>query len=111
MITQRFQELVTTISYKKGIPNMRITYTPHPITDRPADLCRKYVAGSDPLTGRPMLEEIYAGLTKPLSAEDRAGYPQYMCVLKWVTACLIPLTRSPMRFILSAMVCLSSPNR
>ena len=30
MITQRFKELVTTISYKKGIPNMRITYTPHP---------------------------------------------------------------------------------
>jgi hypothetical protein len=75
MITQRFKELVTTISYKKGIPNMRITYTPHPITDRPADLCRKYVAGNDPLTGQPMLDEIYAGLTKPLSAEDsKAGF-------------------------------------
>ncbi len=75
MITQRFKELVTTISYKKGIPNMRITYTPHPITDRPADVCRKYVAGNDPLTGQPMLEEIYAGLTKPLSQEDRkAGF-------------------------------------
>jgi hypothetical protein len=75
MITQRFKELVTTISYKKGIPNMRITYTPHPITDRPADLCRTYVAGKDPLTGQPMLDEIYAGLTKPLSAEDKkAGF-------------------------------------
>ncbi len=75
IITQRFQELVTTISYKKGIPNMRITYTPHPITDRPADLCRKYVAENDPLTGKPMLEEIYEGLTKPLSAEDsKAGF-------------------------------------
>jgi hypothetical protein len=75
MITQRFKELVTTIAYKKGIPNMRITYTPHPITDRPADLCRKYVAGNDPLTGQPMLEEIYAGLTKPLPPEDsKAGF-------------------------------------
>ena len=75
MITQRFKELVTSIAYKKGIPNMRITYTPHPITDRPAELCRKYVAGNDPLTGQPMLEEIYAGLTKPLSEEDRkAGF-------------------------------------
>ena len=73
MITMRFKELVTTISYKKGIPNMRITYTPHPITDRPADLCRKYVAGNDPLTGKPMLEEIYEGLTKPLSEEDKKG--------------------------------------
>jgi hypothetical protein len=75
MITGRFQELVTTIAYKKGIPNIRITYTPHPITDRPADLCRKYVAGNDPNTGQPMLEEIYAGLTKPLSEEDKkAGF-------------------------------------
>ncbi len=73
MITQRFQELVTTIAYKKGIPHMRITYTPHPITDRPAELCRKYVAGNDPLTGRPMLEEIYDSLTRPLSAEDAKG--------------------------------------
>jgi hypothetical protein len=38
-------------------------------------LCRKYVAGNDPLTGQPMLEEIYAGLTKPVSAEDsKAGF-------------------------------------
>jgi hypothetical protein len=75
MITARFKELVTTISYKKGIPNMRITYTPHPITDRPRDLCEKYVQGTDPNTGQPMLEEIYAGLTKPLSEEDRkAGF-------------------------------------
>jgi hypothetical protein len=77
MITMRFQELVTTISYKKGIPNMRITYTPHPITDRPAELCKKYVAGNDPITGKPMLEEIYASLTRPLSAEDaKAGFLQ-----------------------------------
>jgi hypothetical protein len=75
IITQRFKELVTTISYKKGIPNMRITYTPHPITDRPAELCRKYVAGNDPLSGQPMLEQIYASLTRPLSAEDsKAGF-------------------------------------
>lgn len=75
MVTRRFVELVSTISYKKGIPNMRITYTPHPITDRPAELCRKYVAGSDPVSGKPMLEQIYEGLTRQLSAEDgKAGY-------------------------------------
>jgi hypothetical protein len=73
MITQRFQELVTTISFKKGIPNMRIVYTPHPITDRPADICREYVAGNDPIANRPMLEQIYAGLTSPLSEADSKG--------------------------------------
>jgi hypothetical protein len=77
MITARFKELVTTTAFKKGIPNMRITYTPHPITDRPRDLCDKYVQGTDPNSGQPMLEQIYAGLTKPLSAEDaKAGFLQ-----------------------------------
>jgi hypothetical protein len=73
MITERFVELVTTIAFKKGIPNMRITYTPHPITDRPADLCKKYVAGNDPVTKKPMLEEIYGSLTRPLSVADSKG--------------------------------------
>ena len=54
---------------------MRITFTPHPITDRPAELCRKYVAGNDPISGKPMLEQIYDSLTGKLSAEDaKSGY-------------------------------------
>ncbi len=75
IVTQRFKELATTTSYKKGIPNMRTVYVPHPITDRPAALCNKYVRGNDPLTGKPILEEIFAGLAGPLSAEDKkAGF-------------------------------------
>jgi hypothetical protein len=50
---------------------MRIVYTPHPVTDRPAALCRKYLESNDPITGKPILEEIVAGLTKPLSDEDQ----------------------------------------
>ena len=50
---------------------MRIVYTPHPVTDRPAALCRKYIEGKDPVTGKAILEEIVAGLTKPVSEEDK----------------------------------------
>jgi hypothetical protein len=71
IVTQRFQELATTTSYKKGIPRLRTIYVPHPITDRPADLCAKYVRAKDPLTGKPILDEILAGLSGPLSAEDK----------------------------------------
>jgi hypothetical protein len=75
MVTMRFKELVTSIAYKKGIPNMRLNFTPHPITDRPADVCRKYVAGNDPISGKPLIDQLYAALTQPLSQEDRkAGY-------------------------------------
>ncbi len=50
---------------------MRMVYTPHPVTDRPFVLCRKYLEGKDPLTGVPILEEIVSGLTLPLSDGDR----------------------------------------
>jgi hypothetical protein len=56
MVTQRFEGLVTKIAHNKGIPNIRLTYTPHPITDRPAEICREYIAGNDPISGQPMLD-------------------------------------------------------
>lgn len=64
-------ELASTTAYKKGIPELRINYTPHPITDRPADICRKFLEGNDSHTGKPLLEGIIASITKPLSAEEK----------------------------------------
>jgi len=77
IVTKRFEELATTTAYKKGVPSLRITYTPHPITDRPADLCDKYLKGNDPVSGKPMLEEIVAGLADQLQAVDmQTGFIQ-----------------------------------
>ncbi len=53
------------------MPNQRITFVPHPITGIPAGLCRKYLEGNDPITGKPVLAEIIAALTAPLSEEDK----------------------------------------
>ena len=50
---------------------MRFTFVPHPITGTSADVCRKYLQGSDPITGKPVLQEIIAALTDPLSNEDK----------------------------------------
>jgi hypothetical protein len=52
---------------------LRIVYSPHPITDRPAELCRRYIQGKDPISGKQFLEAIVDGLTKPLSGEDKRG--------------------------------------
>jgi hypothetical protein len=71
VITSRFRELVTSIAFKRGIPNMRMVYTPHPVTDRPSALCRRYLEGKDPITGVPILEEIVSGLTLPIPDEDK----------------------------------------
>jgi hypothetical protein len=62
---------VTATAFKKGIPNMRMVYVPHPVTDRPAALCRKYLEGKDPISSRLILDEITAGLSMPLSEEDK----------------------------------------
>ena len=75
VITRSFEELVKSIAFKKGIPGMRIVFTPHPVTDRTPEVCRKYILGRDPVSGRPMLDVILDGLTRPLAAEDRRTGP------------------------------------
>ena len=52
------------------MPNQRFTFVPHPITGVPAELCRKYLQGNSPVSGKPVLQEIIGGLMDPLTAED-----------------------------------------
>jgi len=53
------------------MPNMRYTFVPHPIAGTSADACRRYLQGNDPVTAKPVLDEIIAALTVPLAEEDR----------------------------------------
>jgi hypothetical protein len=53
------------------MPNERFTFVPHPVTGMPEAVCRKYLEGNDPITGKPVLQEIIAALTQPLSDEDK----------------------------------------
>ena len=71
VVTQRFEDLVKSIAFKKGMPNQRFTFVPHPVAGRAPELCRKYMEGNDPVTGKPIVQELVAALTKPLSAEEK----------------------------------------
>jgi hypothetical protein len=71
VITYKFKDLVKTYAYKRGMANERFTFVPHPITGTPAALCRKYLEGNDPVTGKPVVQEIIAAITDPLSDEDK----------------------------------------
>jgi hypothetical protein len=73
VITRTFKDVVESYAFKKGMPGFRFTYVPHPITGVPAELCRKYLQGNDPITGKPVLDEIIDAITRPLSAEDAKG--------------------------------------
>jgi hypothetical protein len=58
-----------------GMLHARFTYVPHPVSNKPAAECRRYLEGDDPLTGKPVVEEIAAALTVPLAEEDkRTGF-------------------------------------
>lgn len=54
------------------MPNHRFTFVPHPIAGTSASVCRDYLLSSDPVTGKPVLQEIIDALTLPLSSEDKA---------------------------------------
>jgi hypothetical protein len=66
-----FPEIVKRVSYEKGMPNMRITFIPHSTSRMTAEACSKYLKGNDPLSGKPVIEEIIEALTKPPTAEER----------------------------------------
>jgi hypothetical protein len=55
------------------MPGTRQAFVPQPLTGRsPAELW-DYVIGTDPVNGRPFMQELIEGLTRPLNAEDQKG--------------------------------------
>jgi hypothetical protein len=53
------------------MPHQRFTFVPHPIAGMPASICREYLQGNDPITGKPVMSEIVEALTEPLSEEEQ----------------------------------------
>ena len=57
---------------------MHLTFVPYPVEEKPAEVCRRYLLGKDPVTDIPVMDEIIAALTKPLQdgesrSEDGVG--------------------------------------
>ena len=71
VITKAFKNLVVLNAAKRGMPHQRITFTPHPVWGKTPDELRAYVNGPDPVSGKPMMKEIVADLTTPLTDEEK----------------------------------------
>ena len=56
-----------------GMPTLRQAYTPHPVVDRSAADLRAYIDGTDPISGRPFMQEVLEGLTSALDEADIQG--------------------------------------
>src|ERR1700716_2005368 len=68
--TNIFERAVRSVARVNGMPRTRAVFVPQPVMGKSARELRAYVDGNDPLTGRPVMQEVIEGLTKPFDAED-----------------------------------------
>jgi len=68
--TDRFVAVVQSVTQVSGMPHMRQVFVPQPIMGKSPRELRAYVDGNDPITGRPVMQEVIEGLTSPLATED-----------------------------------------
>jgi hypothetical protein len=77
IVTQVFEPLTKLYAKLVGRPQFPIVYVPQPIKLVPAQQCRQYAEGNDPVTGRPVIDELIEGLTQPLTSEQkRSGFEE-----------------------------------
>jgi len=68
--TDKFDRVVRSVAQVNGMPGLRQVFVPQPIMGKtPAEL-RAYVDGADPITGRPVMQEVIEGLTRPFEADE-----------------------------------------
>jgi hypothetical protein len=70
MHTDKFDKVVRSVAAVSGMPDLRQVFVPQPIMGKTAEQLRTYVDGVDPLTGRPVMQEVVEGLTRPPRGED-----------------------------------------
>jgi hypothetical protein len=71
VVTVAFEQECKLNAAKRGMPTLRLVFTPHPVWGKSPDQLWAYVNGPDPATKKPMMQEVKSALTKPLSAADK----------------------------------------
>ena len=66
-----FASVVRSVAYAKGMLHQRFAFVPMPVMGKTASQLRAYIDGIDPVTGKPVMEEIVEALTKPLSDQEK----------------------------------------
>src|SRR6185436_7243809 len=68
--TDIFYPVTQSVVRMNGMPRMRQTYVPQPIMGKTPEQLRAYIDGPDMKTGRPFMQEVIEGLTRPLDSQD-----------------------------------------
>jgi len=70
--THIFDRVVRSTARVQGLANAAVAFVPQPVMGKSAAELRAYVEGKDPVTGKPVMQEIIEGLTKDLAADKSA---------------------------------------
>lgn len=67
--TDKFDKVVTSVRKVAGLPSAPCVFVPQPVMGKTAAQLKAYVEGNDPITGRPVMQEVIEGLTTALNAD------------------------------------------
>jgi hypothetical protein len=70
VVTARFADFVERDARARGM-YLRFSFPPYPVMGMSRDVLRGYVEGSDPLTSRPLMQEIVEAITLPLTEREK----------------------------------------
>ena len=66
--TDKFDRVVASVTKMAGLPQAARAFVPMPVMGKTTEELRDYVYGKDPITGRPVMQEIVTALTTSLDA-------------------------------------------
>jgi hypothetical protein len=66
--TDKFDRVVQSVTRMAGLPQAARAFVPQPVMGKTADELKAYVNGRDPISGRPVMQEVVEGLTVALDA-------------------------------------------
>jgi len=71
--TDKFDRVVQSVTKMAGLPQAARAFVPQPVMGKTADQLKAYVHGRDPITGRPVMQEVIEALTIALDAAHAGG--------------------------------------
>ena len=70
--THIFDRVVSATARVQGLAHAPRVFVPQPVMGKSAEELRAYVEGKDPVTGKPVMQEVIEGLTRGIAADTAA---------------------------------------
>jgi hypothetical protein len=84
--TNVFEKAVQSVTRMHGMPEARYSFVPQPVMGKTAHQLRAYVDGLNPISGRPVMQEVIEGLTRPAASNGAAAMDYERCTPRLIEA-------------------------